>query len=86
MNAFQITEDDIATVLKQAGLVVSIADSGEWLVNESRTKMRELMQIIEKQCFRIENAALCGDDMETQTNYAHQEIADILKELGAIVC
>ena len=74
-NAWETTSDDVLIVLEQNGVEVSV-DVEEWRLDE----------IVDFQLDHeaIEKAALNGDDMEQQTNYAHDEIKKQLKRVGVI--
>ncbi len=66
--AFGITEDDLTAVLTAHGVEL---DSG---------RQSAAWQVILGQDARIEKAALRGDDIDSQTEGAYAEIADILRE------
>lgn len=69
-NAFGISEDDILIVIQQDGLVhvVNDADVSAWMDDLD--------------CDAIESAALNYDDMDEQTNAAHDSIREQLKGMG----
>lgn len=66
-HAFEITSDDIQTVLIQLHLPSSDAD-----VAQAAERLRP-------HDARVTRAALRGNDLDEQTRYAHEEIADILR-------
>lgn len=68
-TAFEITVEDVENVFEQAGKPISSAQA-EKIFDE----------VIAPEDGRIEKAALWGNDMETQTSYAYQEIKTILIE------
>lgn len=68
--AFEATADDVFAVLRNAGIEKSI-DECEKLV--------ELLDLAD-----IEQAALYADDLDEQTEFAHQEIHDQLVHHGLI--
>lgn len=80
MLAFEISEDDVANVLRQNA--VQVADAGG----------RSFDQLAEKifddwdggDIRRIEAAALSGDDLDEQTDAAYAEIRVILVEQGIL--
>ncbi len=76
--AFQISDDDIATVLERAGKLVRRGDVHT--VDGSERLFEEIRTHIELQNDRITDAALYGGDLDAQTAYAYQEIAQILHE------
>lgn len=70
MNAFEITQEDVNTVLSAHNIVKT-------------PKERERI-FDDLDCGEIEGAALYGDEMEEQTNYAYQEIENQLKAEGIL--
>ena len=71
--AFEITSDDVRNVMEANGHPV----------NESIAE-KLFKDVITPEDGRIEKAALYGNEMEGQTEYAYQEIAQILREAGAL--
>jgi ribosomal protein L12E/L44/L45/RPP1/RPP2 len=69
-QAWETTEDDVETVLKAHGIQVS------------STRLTRIHDELDMGA--IEAAALCGDDMDEQTNYAYQDMEDQLKEMGVL--
>ena len=67
--AWETTEDDVANVCRAHGLTN---------VNAQEFCDEQLDHD------RVEDAALRGNDMETQTNYAYQSIEEQLKEAGLL--
>jgi len=65
-NAFEITPDDILNVVHRMGKKIT----GE--------KCNDLLESLDQ--FKIENEALRANDLETQTDYAYQEIERQIKE------
>jgi hypothetical protein len=67
--AWETTEDDVQNVLNAHGLTnVDAQDFCNEQLNADR----------------VEDAALRGNDMDTQTNYAYQSIEEQLKEAGLL--
>lgn len=67
--AWETTEDDVANVLRAHGITnVNAADFCDEQLDHDR----------------VEDAALRGNDMDTQTNYAYQSIEEQLKEAGLL--
>ena len=68
-TAFGISVDDVENVLQKHGVTHATED--------------ELINLLESlDVGRVEKAALAGDDMDEQTNYAMDDIALQLKENG----
>lgn len=74
-NAFQIVVDDVLSVLASAGHSKSIAGCIE-------SDAKEFFQLLD--LGGVENAALYGDSIEQQTEYAHEEIKSQLVRMGCI--
>ena len=72
-TAFEITSEDVRNVMEANGRPV----------NES-TAEKLFKDTITPEDGRIEKAALYGNEMEEQTEYAYQEIAQILREAGVL--
>jgi len=72
--AFEITSEDVRSVMEINGRPVDEA-----------TAEKLLHDVIAPEDGRIEKAALYGNEMEEQTEYAYQEIAKILREAGVLV-
>jgi len=72
-TAFEITSEDVRNVMEANGRPV----------NES-TAEKLFKDMIAPEDGRIEKAALHGNEMEEQTEYAYQEIAQILREAGVL--
>lgn len=75
-TAYQATEEDVANVLSSNPLVN--IDSGE-TVEAMAHRLLPLLDFEE-----IENAALYGDSMDQQSNYANDEIARQLRVMGVL--
>lgn len=77
MHAFEVTEIDVETVLCNNSLAVANTQgkSFEDMAGELHGELDFAL---------IEKAALYGDDMDTQTGYAHEEIARQLREQGIL--
>lgn len=75
--AYQATEEDVENVLRSNSLTVA-------------NTMGKTFEAIANEVFgnldfdRIEQAALFGDDMEEQCDYANDEIARQLREMGIL--
>ena len=69
--AFGISEDDVLIVL-----------NNQFGVNVTAERLTELFDDIDAD--KVESEALCADDLDEQTNYAHDEIARQLIEMGAV--
>jgi len=65
-NGFEITEIDVESVANRLGLKLSDEEIDGFLTEYGD---------------QIAKAALRGNDMDTQTEYAYEEIGDILKSL-----
>lgn len=77
-TAFQITEDDIAMVLRRESL--RVADTQGRSFDDMASDL-----LTEIDGDRIERAALkSGNDLEDQTTGAHDEIKIILEEMGVL--
>jgi hypothetical protein len=74
--AFGITELDVLAVLERCGF------NG---IRESDPRFIAAMDLVSMEDYRIEKAALYGDDMDEQTDYALQEIETILREDGRVL-
>ena len=72
-TAFEVAPDDVETALANIKQPVS-EDAAQILFDK----------YIAPESDRIEKAALWGNDMDQQTDYAHEEIVLILKEAEAI--
>lgn len=76
-NAYQPTEDDVADVLSSNALVAKTTNGKSF---ESIAK-----EVFGKLDFDlIEESALYGDDLDEQTDYANDEIARQLREMGIL--
>ncbi|MBU4337850.1 MAG: hypothetical protein KJ548_14910, partial [Actinobacteria bacterium] len=75
--AYQATEEDVENVLRKHSLSVanSLGKSFESMANEVFGSLD--LDLIEK-------AALMGDDLDVQTEYANDEIARQLREAGIL--
>lgn len=75
--AYQATEEDVENVLRKHSLAVanSLGKSFESMANEVFGSLD--LDLIEK-------AALMGDDLDVQTEYANDEIARQLREAGVL--
>jgi hypothetical protein len=67
-QAFEITSDDVANVLNLP-------------CDDPRVEIC-FNSLDDEDFARIESDALCGDDMDEQTNYAYTSIREILSEKG----
>lgn len=76
-TAFQITEDDVSNVLSSNSLDVANSDGKSF--DEMATELMPLLNLDD-----IEGAALYGDTLEEQTDYAHDEITLQLRNLGVL--
>lgn len=76
-SAYQVTEDDVENVLRSNALSVAntMGKSFESIANEIFGNLDFDL---------IEQAALFGDDLDEQTDYANDEIARQLRELGIL--
>jgi hypothetical protein len=72
-TAFEITSEDVRSVMEINGRPVDEA-----------TAEKLLHDVIAPEDGRIEKAALYGNEMEEQTEYAYQELAKILREAGVL--
>ena len=72
-NAFEISEEDVAIVMAQHGHLIS--DEYAYTLFDN---------YVSNEADVVEKSALAGGDMDEQTNYAHAEIATILKEAGIL--
>ena len=69
--AWETTREDVHTVLTQRlGLDVDL----------ERQEVETAFDLVAEEVDRIEDAALRGDDMDEQTDLAHDEIEAILRE------
>lgn len=75
--AYEATEEDIENVLRSN--ILSVANSGGKLF---AAMAAELLADLDHDL--IEQAALFGDDLSTQTDYATDEIARQLREMGIL--
>lgn len=75
--AYQATEEDVENVLRSNSLAVANTNgkSFESIANEVFGNLDFDL---------IEQAALFGDDLDEQTDYAHDEIAHQLREMGIL--
>ncbi len=76
-TAYQTTEEDVENVLRSNSLAVAITNgkSFESIANEVFGNLDFDL---------IEQAALFGDDLDEQTDYANDEIARQLREMGIL--
>lgn len=76
-TAFEATQEDVENVLRSNSLAVANTDgkSFESMANEIHGKLDFDL---------IEQAALAGDDLDEQTDYANDEIARQLREMGIL--
>lgn len=76
-NAYQATEEDVENVLRSNSLAVAntMGKSFESIANEVFGNLDFDL---------LEQAALCGDDLNEQTDYANDEIARQLREMGIL--
>lgn len=76
-NAYEPTEEDVENVLRSNSLFVANTNgkSFESIANEIFPQL---------DFERIEEAALFGDDLDQQTDYANDEIARQLREIGIL--
>lgn len=76
-TAFEITEEDVACVLA-SNPICPIAADGRPISELAEACLTRL------DFAKIEDAALMGDDISEQTDYAHDEITKQLKEMGVL--
>lgn len=76
-TAYEVTEDDLQNVLSSNALVDGYA-GGKTLAVMASELFTELDFGL------IEDAALAGDSMDQQTDYANDEIARQLREKGVL--
>lgn len=69
-NAWEVTEADVRVVL------------GQHDVKTNKRKMKRIMDLLD--CDAVECAALAGDEIEEQANYAFEEIENQLIDVGII--
>lgn len=76
-NAYQATEEDVENVLRSNSLTVAntMGKSFESIANEVFGNLDFDL---------IEQAALYGDNLDEQTDYANDEIARQLREMGVM--
>lgn len=76
-KAYEATEEDVENVLRSNSLAVANTNgmSFESMANELHGKLDFDL---------IEQAALAGDDLDEQTDYANDEIARQLREMGVL--
>jgi hypothetical protein len=83
--AFQITEDDTAHVLTQAGRQIELTAGGHWALDGSAELFLAYQAYVAGQVDRISRAALdAGIDLDGQTERAYVEIAEVLREAGLL--
>lgn len=70
---FEVTVEDIQAVLAMEGRPASYGEAEAILAEH-----------VGAAAGRVEKAALRGDDLDEQTGYAYEEIADVLREAGII--
>ena len=76
-QAFEVTDEDVANVLASNPLEIPLAP-GETL----EARAAELFELLD--FGEIEDAALYGDTLDEQTDYANDEIARQLREGGIL--
>lgn len=76
--AFEITREDVVSVLDEVGLLDKTSHV------ERNNFIDRIWDICTENYSRIEKAALYGDGIDEQTEYAYQEIKDILRERGCL--
>lgn len=76
-HAYEVTEDDVENVLRSNSLGVANTNgkSFESIANEIFPQLDFQL---------IEEAALAGDDLDQQTDYANDEITRQLREIGIL--
>lgn len=76
-TAYEVTVEDVENVLRSNSLAVANTDgkSFEAMANELHGNLDFDL---------IEQAALAGDDLDEQTDYANDEIARQLREMGVL--
>ncbi len=67
LSAFEIVAEDIQNALSEAGLDINLELAEEYLLRLDH--------------YKIQDAALYGNDNEQQTAYAYQEIKDQARKL-----
>ena len=75
--AYEPTEEDVANVLSSNALVVANTDGQSFASMAS-----ELFADLDLDL--VEQAALYGDDLDSQTDYANDEITRQLREMGVL--
>ena len=76
-TAFEISEEDVSLVLSSNSLAVANSDGKSF--DTMATELIHLLNLDE-----IEGAALYGDTLDEQTNFAHDEITRQLRNLGVL--
>lgn len=74
-QAFEVTQEDLWIVL---------LPTNNHLKMDSPELEKLFNDVIAPESYRIEKAALYGNDLDEQTEYAHEEIAKILQEKNII--
>ena len=84
-TAFEITIEDIESLLHHEHYMDGFHLSAFHSLRGGEV-FDEIFQELNKEDFdRIEKSALYGDDMDSQTDYAYQEIIEILAEKEILI-
>jgi len=84
-TAFEITIEDIESLLQHEHYMDGFHLSTFYSLRGEKV-FDEIFQDLNKEDFdRIEKSALYGDDMDSQTDYAYQEIIEILAEKEILI-
>lgn len=75
--AYEVSEDDVENVLRSNSLAVANTNGKSF-----ESMANEIFPQLDFQL--IEEAALAGDDLDQQTDYANDEIARQLREIGIL--
>jgi len=84
-TAFEVTVNDIELLLNNEHYMEGIRLGGYFSLTDYKVFDEIFGKLNETDMARIEKAALYGDDMDTQTDYAYQEIIEILKEKQVLI-
>ena len=78
-TAFEVTVNDIELLLNNKHYMEGIRLTAYFSLKDYKVFDEIFQELNEMDMARIEKAALYGDDIDTQTDYAYQEIIEILK-------
>lgn len=76
-HAYEVTEEDVENVLRSNSLAVANTNGKSF-----ESMANEIFPQLDFQL--IEEAALAGDELDEQTDYANDEIARQLREIGIL--